>query len=206
QYQNYPQQNYMVQQYETITCNDLLCGVDECCVETHRSAQCVALLKTAAGQVTCARPKKCSKSADCPTTAQCCAQVFDATFAKPQSCYDSMYGPYNGFGSRSSYGDSYSYDHSYGYSKANEISSEFLSSIKEGYCIPPSPTGPCFRPVGADVPATCPCSDTTKVCKMILEPFPIGIFNYSFQNYTKQNVCVRLRNTKILAGRVFLSF
>ncbi|XP_055887442.1 uncharacterized protein LOC129926582 [Biomphalaria glabrata] len=32
QYQNYPQQNYMVQQYEAITCNDLLCGVDECCV------------------------------------------------------------------------------------------------------------------------------------------------------------------------------
>ncbi|KAK6987192.1 hypothetical protein BgiMline_016880, partial [Biomphalaria glabrata] len=88
----------------------------------------------------CLRLKKCSKSADCFKNT-CCVQVLDSTFAKPnlkpQCYYDSMYGPYKGFSSRSSYGnsDSYSYDHIYSNNKANDISSESLSSINEGYCL-----------------------------------------------------------------------
>ncbi|KAK0064495.1 hypothetical protein Bpfe_006154, partial [Biomphalaria pfeifferi] len=51
QYQSYSgQQNYLTQQPESLTCNDLQCKVDECSIETYRSAQCVALVTIASGQ------------------------------------------------------------------------------------------------------------------------------------------------------------
>ncbi|KAK0064493.1 hypothetical protein Bpfe_006152, partial [Biomphalaria pfeifferi] len=89
----------------------------------------------------CARSKKCYRSSNCPTTAPCCVQALDSTFAKtnlrPQSYYDNIYAQYYGLNYRNSYSNSYgnSFTNRFGFGKANDISTESLS-LKEGYCLP----------------------------------------------------------------------
>ncbi|KAK0064496.1 hypothetical protein Bpfe_006155, partial [Biomphalaria pfeifferi] len=132
-------------QYGVSTCNDLQCKVDECCIETYRSPQCVALI-TAAGQAYCPRLKKCYSNTQCPATF-CCVQYLDTTYAKtcPRfnaygSGYGNNYPSGNGFnnGYVNNYGNAYGSPYTNTYS--NDISTDSLN-FREGYCVPPVASG-----------------------------------------------------------------
>uniref|UniRef100_A0A2C9KYQ1 Uncharacterized protein n=1 Tax=Biomphalaria glabrata TaxID=6526 RepID=A0A2C9KYQ1_BIOGL len=79
-YKNGQYQSYPVYQSAPSTCNDLRCNPNECCVETHMAAVCVALVTVSTGQAFCARYKKCSNLGHCPASAPCCVQAFMSSY------------------------------------------------------------------------------------------------------------------------------
>ncbi|XP_055889868.1 uncharacterized protein LOC129926974 [Biomphalaria glabrata] len=173
-------QNYGTQSYGT-TCNDLQCKIDECCIETYRSAQCVALaFDSTTNQAFCPRLKKCFSNSHCPATF-CCVQYLDTTYARTcpnNNVYGSQYG--NGYGNiySNSYGNAYGsspYGYAYDSGYGVDISTKLLD-FPEGYCVPGAANGEvCYKAVpGSSITGTCPCKDSGKVCKITLDPFPIG--------------------------------